>query len=72
MAENIQINKPAPYIESAGQDFLKSARTLAQTPRTATQLGVPSQAGVDPFSQQAQDLAELFVRPLKRKEALLI
>ena len=57
MAENIQINKPAPYIESAGQDFLKSARTLAQTPRTATQLGVPSQAGVDPFSQQAQDLA---------------
>ena len=50
MAENIQINKPAPYIESAGQDFLKSARTIAQSPRTAQDLGVPSQATLDPFS----------------------
>jgi hypothetical protein len=57
MAENINITKPAPYIESAGKDFLKSARTIAQSPRTAQDLGVPTQAGLDPFSQQAQDLA---------------
>lgn len=57
MAENITISKPAPYIESAGQDFLKSARQIADKPLTAQQLGTPSQAVVDPFSQQAQALA---------------
>ena len=57
MAENITINKPAPYLESAGQDLLKAGRTISQTPRTATQLGAPSQATLDPFTQQAQDLA---------------
>jgi hypothetical protein len=57
MAENINITKPAPYIEAAGKDVLQSARNVAGTARTQTQMGVPSQATFDPFSQQAQSLA---------------
>jgi len=57
MAETINITKPPAFIQPGMEDALKAARGVAGTALTAQQLGTPSQAKLDPFAQQAQDLA---------------
>ena len=51
------INKPAPYIESELQSFLKPLGQLGATSIPASQLGLPSIAGESAFTGQARKSA---------------
>jgi len=57
MAETINIQKPPQFIQPHMEKGLGAAYDIAKHPLTGTQLGVPTQAGVDPFTQQAEQLA---------------
>ena len=57
MAENITRALPAPHLEEAGKALLTAAKPIGMTQLDATQLGAPTQAGLDPFRKQAEALA---------------
>ena len=54
--ENITTNMPPGFLKAGMEDAVTQAQNWATKPQTA--IGAPQQAGVDPFTQQAQDLAQ--------------
>jgi len=57
MADQTTISKPFPALEAGAGKAIDMASTIAGQPLTTGQMGLPQQAGVDAFTQQAQDLA---------------
>ena len=57
MATETLINKPFPALEAGAGKAIDMASTIAGQPLTTAQMGLPAQAGLDKFTQQAQDLA---------------
>ena len=57
MPENITIQKPPQFIQPHMEQGLTAASKVAKAPLSATALGVPTQAGVDPFTRQAEEMA---------------
>ena len=56
MAETVQVNKPAPFLEAGGKTLLDLV--TKQTGKPVQTAGfAPSVAGADPFTQQAQQAA---------------
>ena len=56
MAETVQVNKPAPFLEAGGKTLLDLVKKQTGTP-VQTAGFAPSVAGADPFTQQAQQAA---------------
>ena len=56
MAETVQVNKPAPFLEAGGKTLLDLVTKQTGTP-VQTAGFAPSVAGADPFTQQAQQAA---------------
>ena len=54
--ENITTNMPPGFLKAGMEDAVTQAQNWATKPQTA--IGAPTQAGVDPFTQQAQNLAQ--------------
>ena len=54
--ENITTMMPPGFLKAGMEDAVTQAQNWATKPQTA--IGAPTQAGVDPFTQQAQDLAQ--------------
>jgi len=57
MPETININKPPQFIQPHMEKGLTAAYDIAKQPLTGQQLGAPTQKGVDPFTQQAEQMA---------------
>jgi len=57
MPETININKPPQFIQPHMEKGLTAADLVATQPLTGQELGVPTQKGVDPFTQQAEQMA---------------
>jgi len=57
MATDTTISKPFPALEAGAGKAIDMAGTIAGKALTTGQMGLPQQAGVDAFTQQAQDLA---------------
>ena len=57
MPEQININKPPQFIQPHMEKGLTAAYDIAKAPLSSTQLGAPTQATVDPFTQQAEQMA---------------
>ena len=57
MSTQTTISKPFPALEAGAGTAINMASTIAGKPLTTAQMGLPQQAGLDKFTQQAQDLA---------------
>ena len=57
MSTQTTISKPFPALEAGAGKAIDMASTIAGKPLTTAQMGLPQQAGLDKFTQQAQDLA---------------
>jgi len=54
--ETVQTMMPPGFLKAGMEDAVTQAQNWATKPQTA--IGAPTQAGVDPFTQQAQNLAQ--------------
>jgi len=57
MPETININKPPQFLQPHLEKGLTAADLVATQPLTGQELGVPTQKEVDPFTQQAEQMA---------------